>query len=202
MSSSSESSSSESGSSSFSGSSSSEKEELTISKYSHKWLVLRGDADLYHRQLQRIGCRWTTNLRDGPGYLFEEKHFNDVRELLKNELLSTTILNHEDSQRSVDSSSESSERHEEVVRKNQFKSFLHNLHLTLAKVDSKFNIVNTRLTTVEVNNEHLIDTLVLKDKDVNDCVKVLNEYNTFFGRSSAVLVLWHILLFCFFFCRT
>lgn len=76
--------------------SSSGGEEIKINTYSDKWNVLRGDLDKYHRELQKVGCRWTTNLRGGPGYLFNQEQLNNVKFILRDELVSISLTTNEE----------------------------------------------------------------------------------------------------------
>ncbi len=51
---------------------------LTIQPYSESAFVVRGDSRPYISVLKQNGGKWNPNLQGGGGYIFSNKHLNDV----------------------------------------------------------------------------------------------------------------------------
>ena len=59
------------------------KKNITVSDYSDKAIVVRGDTKPYKDALKSLGGIWNPNLKDGAGWIFSIKKRDDVETWLK-----------------------------------------------------------------------------------------------------------------------
>ena len=61
------------------------KKNITISDYSDKAVIVRGDTKAYKDTLQTLGGIWNPNLKDGAGWVFSIKKKEDLEKWLKSD---------------------------------------------------------------------------------------------------------------------
>lgn len=57
---------------------------ITITEYTEKSIVIRGDTLEYKEELLNLGGKWNTKLRDGEGWIFPKTKYDKLNEWLIN----------------------------------------------------------------------------------------------------------------------
>ena len=82
--------------------------DITITDYTEKSFVLRGDTKEYSRFLADSGGKWNPNLKDGDGWIFSMKKKENIETWLKSETKNQSKNETKDESKSKsDSTSES-----------------------------------------------------------------------------------------------
>ena len=82
--------------------------DITITDYTEKSFVLRGDTKEYSRFLADSGGKWNPNLKDGAGWIFSMKKKENIETWLKSETKNQSKNETKDESKSKsDSTSES-----------------------------------------------------------------------------------------------
>ena len=61
------------------------KKNITISEYSDKAIVVRGDTKPHKDTIKSLGGIWNPNLKDGAGWIFSIKRKDDLEKWLKSD---------------------------------------------------------------------------------------------------------------------
>ena len=58
--------------------------EITVTSYSEKAVVVRGNTKDYIEDLKQLGGKYNGRLRDGPGWIFSKKMEKDIKTFISN----------------------------------------------------------------------------------------------------------------------
>ena len=56
--------------------------DIFMTEYSDKSIAVYGNTKIYKDKLKILGGKWNANLRDGPGWIFSNKHREDIERWL------------------------------------------------------------------------------------------------------------------------
>lgn len=115
-------------------------ENITITDYSEKAIVVRGETREYRDALSSIGGKWNNNLRDGAGWIFPKTKRQEIERILSRSV--NIISSNQEPEQKNHRSNQESEQPQKVSIRNE-TGMIPQLMTTIDRLNAKVDRLET-----------------------------------------------------------